>query len=61
MPVAFQFSTITYNTLQDEDPSPTRQTLSAVQLHQAKSEDTGESRRHTADEVENGKPFLDVI
>ena len=50
-----------YNTLQDKNPSPSRQPLSSIQLHQSKSEDTGKSRSHATDEIEDGETLLHVI
>ena len=46
----------TYN----ENPSPTSKTSETVHLHQAVGKDTGESRRHTTNQVKDGISLLEL-
>lgn len=51
----------TYHSFEDEDPAPASKTVFSIELHQTKGEDARECGSNTADEVENGESFLDVI
>ena len=44
----------------DEDPAPSREISKAVHLHDSVREDTGKSRRHATDEVEDCVALLQL-
>lgn len=51
----------TYHSLEDENPSPARQPMLSVQLHQTKRKNTRQCRSDTSNEIEDGESLLDVI
>ena len=51
----------TYNAFHDEDPAPSALVGQTGHLHETEGKDTGEGGGETADEVEDGIAFLDVV
>lgn len=50
-----------YDAFNNEDPSPSTVACNSLHLHQAKGKNTPESRRDTADEVEEGISLANFI